>query len=68
MPPLFLLFLLFPSHLLCQSFLPPFVLLLLLLLLLLLPLSGGEMTVNSCLNYNLTFHPDFTLTGFSFIL
>lgn len=31
-------------------------------------LFAGEMTVNPWLNYNLTFHPDFTLVGFSFKL
>lgn len=31
-------------------------------------LSGEEMTVNPWLNYNLTIHPNFTLTGFSFTL
>lgn len=37
-------------------------------LLLLLLLCGAEKTVNPWLNYNLTFHPDFTLTGFCLTL
>lgn len=45
----------------CHSILPPSLLPLLLLF-------GGEMTANPHLNYNLTFHPDFTQTGFSFTL